>query len=109
MVDISATVTVVDDASGSEAASYRLILVTSSEPQGGGQSKDISGFATGVFTDSGQSIGGQLRAARNGSGPRRVYKLTFQALDNANNVAISTATVTVPHNQLQPVSPISPM
>jgi hypothetical protein len=41
----------------------------------------------------------QLQADRLGTGTGRTYKLTATAMDLAGNVATSTATCTVPHNQ----------
>ena len=40
-----------------------------------------------------------LRAERSGKGTGRIYTITYQAVDDYNNVAIDTATVTVPHDR----------
>jgi hypothetical protein len=40
-----------------------------------------------------------LRAERKGSGASRIYSITLEAVDDAGNRAVSTITVTVPHNQ----------
>ena len=40
-----------------------------------------------------------LRAERSGTDLGRIYTITYQAADNSGNTAISSATVTVPHDQ----------
>ncbi|HIJ53421.1 MAG TPA: hypothetical protein HPP66_09750 [Planctomycetes bacterium] len=40
-----------------------------------------------------------LRAERSGTGNDRVYTITYQAVDDCGNIAESSATVTVPHDQ----------
>jgi hypothetical protein len=46
-----------------------------------------------------------LRAERSGKGsgriypPRRIYTITYQAVDDSNNVTLASATVTVPHDR----------
>ncbi|MBA7686850.1 hypothetical protein ES703_95309 [subsurface metagenome] len=40
-----------------------------------------------------------LRAERSGSGSGRIYTITYQAADDSGNVAVASATVTVPHGQ----------
>jgi hypothetical protein len=46
-----------------------------------------------------------LRAERSGKGngriypPRRIYTVTYQAVDDSNNVTLASATVTVPHDR----------
>lgn len=55
----------------------------------------------GDTTDDIQVIDGNifLRAERAGTGDGRVYTITYTAIDCFNNVASTSATVTVPHNQ----------
>ncbi|UCE99911.1 MAG: hypothetical protein JSV82_02270, partial [Planctomycetota bacterium] len=40
-----------------------------------------------------------LRAERTGTGTGRIYTISYQAVDDSNNVAVDSATVTVPHDQ----------
>ena len=40
-----------------------------------------------------------LRAERSGDGSGRIYTITYQAVDDSGNVAVASATVTVPHDQ----------
>ena len=40
-----------------------------------------------------------LRAERSGKGVGRIYTITYQAVDDSNNVTIDSATVVVPHDQ----------
>ena len=40
-----------------------------------------------------------LRAERNGKSSGRIYTITYQAVDDSNNVTIDSASVTVPHDQ----------
>lgn len=40
-----------------------------------------------------------LRAERAGSGPGRLYTITYKAVDNSGNVTVRSAVVTVPHDQ----------
>ena len=41
----------------------------------------------------------RLRAERSGTGSGRIYTITYQAVDDSGNVAVASATVTVPHDQ----------
>ena len=40
-----------------------------------------------------------LRAERSGTGSDRIYTITYEAVDACGNVAVSSATVTVPHDR----------
>jgi len=40
-----------------------------------------------------------LRAERSGAGSGRIYTITYQAVDDSGNIAVASATVTVPHDQ----------
>jgi hypothetical protein len=77
-----------------------LVSVTSSEPDDapgmgdGNTTGDIAGADLG--TADGQV---DLRAERNGSGPGRVYQLTYRAVDASGNSTPAFAVVTVPHDQ----------
>ncbi len=41
----------------------------------------------------------RLRAERNGKGAGRIYTITYQAVDDSNNIATASAMVTVPHDR----------
>ena len=41
----------------------------------------------------------QVRAERDGGGTGRIYTIKIKCVDSAGDVATSTATVTVPHDQ----------
>jgi hypothetical protein len=90
LVPINVSVTVTDALSGS--AGFRLVSVTSNEPDSG--LGDIQRFVTGTASTS-----GQLRAERLGSGNGRVYTFTYSGSDKAGNTASCTTAVTVPHDQ----------
>jgi len=56
-----------------------------------------SGHTIGdIWVDANDGI--QLRAERGGKGTGRVYTITYQAIDDSNNVTIDSAAVTVPHD-----------
>ena len=65
-----------------------LASVESSDP---GDSRDILGARLGSFDDE-----VLLRAERSVSGERRVYRITYVAIDAAGNEARASATVVVP-------------
>ena len=65
-----------------------LASVESSDP---GDSRDILGARIGSFDDE-----VLLRAQRSPSWERRVYRITFVAIDTAGNEARASATVVVP-------------
>jgi hypothetical protein len=65
-----------------------LASVESSDP---GDSRDILGARIGSFDDE-----VLLRAQRSASGERRVYRITYVAVDTAGNEARASATVVVP-------------
>jgi len=71
-----------------------MISATSSEPDNGlgdcDTANDIVINASGTIS---------LRAERSGTGPGRVYSITYQATDIAGNSTTASATVTVPHNK----------
>jgi hypothetical protein len=97
LVPVSVTVTA-SDPGGSGVAGYRLLSVTSNEPDNGlgdgDTPNDIQGWTVGVASTS-----GQLRAERAGGGSGRVYTFRYEARDNAGNTATATCTVTVPRDQ----------
>jgi hypothetical protein len=65
-----------------------LASVESSDP---GDGRDILGARIGSFDDE-----VLLRAQRSASGERRVYRITYVAVDAAGNEARASANVTVP-------------
>lgn len=71
-----------------------LVSVTSSEPDNGQGDGDTAGDI--VIKPDGTI---QLRAERSGSGPGRVYTITYSATDRSGNQTIQSVTVTVPHNK----------
>ncbi|WP_342044850.1 OmpL47-type beta-barrel domain-containing protein [Bacillus sp. OTU530] len=97
MVKINATIRPGEEVSGLET--IVLTSITSNEVL---QPNDIQNAAYNVplknFTDS-----FELRAERNGNEDKnksgRIYTITYTATDKAGNVAVQTATVTVPHDQ----------
>ena len=88
-VTVSGTAT---DAGG--AVTYRILSVTSSEPDNGlgdgDTANDIS--ITGAMTVN-------LRAERSGKGNGRTYTITVEAKDVSGNVTTKTVTVSVPKDQ----------
>jgi hypothetical protein len=82
------------------AARVELVSVTSNEPD------DAPGALDGETTGDSASVEPGtpdadvlLRAERSGSGPGRVYELTYRAVDASGNTRSSVAVVTVPHDQ----------
>ena len=92
LIAVTTTVTVTDEAGGSGAAGFRLVSVTSSQPDSGLATddvpNDIQGWATGTADTS-----GLLRIERYGAD--RVYTITYEGSDNAGNTATCKTTVTV--------------
>ena len=89
LVDVTTSVAIVD--AGSGPGSFSLVSATSSEP---GADADVVSFTIGAA-----DVSGQLRAQRAGSGPGRVYTLTYRGSDVAGNAATCAAKVNVPHDQ----------
>lgn len=93
LVQISATVSAGDACAG--ALPVVLHSITSSEPDNGlgdgNTSGDISGAALGTPDTT-----FALRAERSGSGPGRVYTVTYRATDPTGNAATGSAAVRVP-------------
>ncbi len=96
MRSIQVSVTATDGGSG--VAGYTLVSVTSNEPPNrtgdGNTASDMDGWQVGTL-----DLTGQLRAERAGNLVDRVYTLTYRAVDNAQNAATTTCTVTVPHDK----------
>jgi hypothetical protein len=90
LAPISVTVNVSDAISGLDGT-FKLVSVTSNEPDGAG---DIQGFTIGTASTT-----GFLRASRLGSGNGRTYTLTYMASDRAGNTASCKTTVAVPHDK----------
>jgi Thrombospondin type 3 repeat len=91
LVTVEASVSVTDSGSGSDG--FKLLSVTSDQPDSGlGKDdvpNDIQGWDIGTNDTS-----GQLRAERYGGA--RVYTLTYQGFDKAGNTANCEVMVTVP-------------
>jgi hypothetical protein len=105
MVSVNTTVVATD--SCDPAPSVILASVTSNEPDdspGEGNAQvagDIQGASIG--TPDFQVL---LRAERNGSGPGRVYTITYQATDASGNSGSASAQVIVPHDMGQGRKPL---
>lgn len=93
LVQVSATVAAGDACAG--ALPVVLHSITSSEPDNGlgdgNTSGDISGAALGTPDTT-----FALRAERSGSGPGRVYTVTYRATDPTGNAGTGSAAVRVP-------------
>ena len=91
LIPISVQVSAVDN----RDPSPRIVLegVTSSEPDNGTGDGDT---ANDVMIDGDGSI--QLRAERSGSGPGRIYTISYRATDASGNVGFGSAEVVVPHH-----------
>lgn len=96
MVTITVNLNLSDPGSG--AAGFKLMSVTSYEPDNGlgdgDAPNDIQGWNVGTADTS-----GQLRAERSGKGAGRQYTLTYVAEDIAGNRSTCITTVTVPHDK----------
>ena len=96
MVEVVATVTVTDDHDPHPAVT--LLSITSSEPDNGlgdgDTANDIQGADLG--TDDRSFL---LRAERSGTGPGRVYTVTYQARDAAGNATTVSQKVIVSHDK----------
>jgi len=96
MVTITVSVNLSDPGSG--AAGFKLMSVTSNEPDNGlgdgDTPNDIQGWSVGTA-----DISGQLRAERSGKGAGRQYTLTYAADDVAGNRSTCTTVVIVPHDK----------
>lgn len=91
------TVDISLDATGS-SASFVLVSATSNEPDNGLGDGDTPGDLQG-WTTGAPDTSGELRAERSGGGSGRVYTLTYQATDQAGNVATCALQVKVAHDQ----------
>jgi Carboxypeptidase regulatory-like domain/Nidogen-like len=91
--DIRATVNMSDTGSG--PARFALTSVTSDEPDNGlgdgNSTGDIRGWLIGTADTT-----GQLRAERSGNRDGRAYSLTYEATDQAGNIANCSTVVKVP-------------
>ncbi len=96
LVEVTASVHASDACDLSPSVS--LVAITSSEPDDGLGDGDTHADIQGV------SVGADdrsffLRAERSAAGTGRVYSVTYQAVDASGNVAIASATVTVPRDR----------
>jgi hypothetical protein len=92
---ITVSVTVADDPHGTGANGFKLVSVTSSQPDSGLGEDDAPNDVQGWTTGTADTIG-QLRAERYGTS--RTYTLTYEGSDHAGNTAQCVATVAVPLN-----------
>jgi hypothetical protein len=97
MISISATVNT-SDQGGSGATAFQLLSVTSNEPDNGlgdgDTADDIQGVSVGTADTS-----FQVRAERSGTGTGRIYTANYQVTDAAGNMAVCSATISVPHDR----------
>jgi choice-of-anchor C domain-containing protein len=97
LVTVTAGVNV-SDGSGSGAAGFKLVSVTSNEPDNGlgdgDTANDIQGWALGTADTS-----GQVRAERSGNGDGRIYTIRYSSADAAGNIGACGVTVVVPHDR----------
>jgi len=97
LVDVTTTFSVDGGASGSAGAI--LESATSSEPDNGLGDGDVPNDIQG-WTIGTADTAGQLRAERAGTGPGRVYTLTYMGADSAGNTSDCAAAVKIaPHDQ----------
>jgi hypothetical protein len=89
------------------AAAVALLSVASSEPDdapgaGDGSTRnDIQGADVRTA-----DFGFELRAERAGTGPGRVYTVTYAATDHSGNSTAATSTIIVPHDESGVVEPV---
>ena len=90
------TVNVSDAGSGPDG--WKLVSVTSNEPDAGTGPEDVPNDIQGwsVGTDD---TAGDLRAERSESGTGRIYSIVVEGRDKQGNTAPCTAVVEVPHDQ----------
>jgi hypothetical protein len=74
-----------------------LVSITSSEEDNA--KGDGDGDTTGDILVDPNDGSIYLRAERTGSSSGRIYTITYEAVDDSNNVTVGSATVTVPHDQ----------
>jgi hypothetical protein len=96
LVPVMTQIAVADALSG--PGRFALVSVVSSEPDNGLRDGDTSGDIQ-AWTVGAPATAGLLRAERSGSGPGRIYTLTYSGEDLAGNAATCTVTVTVPHDK----------
>jgi endo-1,4-beta-xylanase len=93
---VAITVTIVATDTCDANPVVRLVSITSNEPDNGigdgDKPQDIQGATFGA--DDRQFL---LRNERSGTGPGRVYTITYSATDASGNTTVRQATVTVPH------------
>ncbi|MFL6291924.1 MAG: choice-of-anchor X domain-containing protein, partial [Thermoanaerobaculia bacterium] len=96
---VNATISVTDDQDPHPAVT--LVSIVSSEPDNGlGDGDTPNDVQQADFgTDDRQFL---LRAERSGTGPGRVYTVTYEARDAAGNTSQVSVEVTAPHDRPQP-------
>jgi hypothetical protein len=93
---VTATVTVTDRCDPS--ATFRLVSITSSEPDEGLGDGDAPGDIQDAAVGTPDTVFA-LRAERSGLGPGRTYTIVYRATDGAGNARDVAASVAVPHRQ----------
>ncbi len=97
MVFITVNVNVSDSRSG--AVGFKLMSVTSNEPDNGLGDGDLPNDIQGLWVVGSPSVTGQLRTERLERGTGRKYTLSFMADDAAGNHGTCVTTVIVPRDQ----------
>jgi hypothetical protein len=95
LIALQATVNVTDEHAG--PAGFRLVSVTSNEPDSGLNREDLPNDIQG-WTPGTADVSGQVRAERSDTGTGRIYTLTYQGMDSAGNTATCRTSVSVPRN-----------
>jgi len=101
MVHIICTVTATDDQD--PAPEVSLVSITMNE----GDETNAFDAVYDNTTGDGHTVGDiqvdadgiWLRAERSGTGNGRIYTITYQVVDDSENVTAQSATVSVPHDQ----------
>ncbi len=96
MVDITATVGIRDNCCA--APTFRLVAITSNEPDNGKGDGDTVGDIQGADYGT-DDTSFQLRSERSGRGDGRIYTIVYEAEDCSGNTATATAEVRVPHDR----------
>jgi hypothetical protein len=91
-VIVEVTVTAQD--AGDPSPTIRLVSITSNEPD---NTKGDGNTTNGITIVNDFTF--NLRAERSGPGSGRTYTITYEATDISGNIAMTSITVEVPHNQ----------
>jgi len=80
------------------AVSFRLVSVTSNEPDNGLGDGDTAGDVQDAAPGT-PDTSFLLRAERSGRGGGRIYTVVYGASDGSGNSSLATAYVSVPHDR----------